>query len=555
MPPDEARIDKATAEELARLRQRVSELEQLLSEYDQVTRLSRVQHDLSAALSSAVGQDQALGLVVDAVGRIHDMDGSAIYLVDQQTGALELVRHKGLPPGFVQHASYYPAGSVQADLVQAGQPVYGRYRELGVPLGDARRRGSRGTLAVIPVHYHGQVIASLHAVALRLDELPASTRRTLEGIATQIGGLVERVKIDEALRQSQKYLQMLFDALDDFLFVLNSTGDILWVNLFVLKRLGYSEEELLDQPILKLHPPEQRDEAARVIAGILAGTADHCTIPLMAKDGATIPVETKITRGHWGSRDVFFGVCRDIAERLRTEETLRQNALELQARNEELDAFAETVAHDLKNPLNLIAGHTELLEREPVIQTNEKLLSTLRSIRRNGLKMSNIIDELLLLAEARKVEVEVQPLDMTPVVAEALQRLAYMIDARHPEIILPAAWPTALGYGPWVEEIWMNYISNAIKYGGQPPRVQLGAEVRPGGMIRFGVSDTARGLPSSEQARLFIPFTRLSQARARGHGLGLSIVRRIVEKLGGEVDVESDVDRGSVFSFTLRAAP
>jgi signal transduction histidine kinase len=129
--------------------------------------------------------------------------------------------------------------------------------------------------------------------------------------------------------------------------------------------------------------------------------------------------------------------------------------------------------------------------------------------------------------------------------------LAYEIERLQAEIILPVAWPMALGYGPWVEEVWVNYLGNALKYGGRPPRVELGARVQPGSMVRFWVRDNGPALTPEEQARLFTPFMRLDQVSAKGYGLGLSIARRIVEKLGGQVGVESEVGKGSVFSFTL----
>ncbi|MBC8446106.1 MAG: GAF domain-containing sensor histidine kinase [Chloroflexi bacterium] len=246
---------------------------------------------------------------------------------------------------------------------------------------------------------------------------------------------------------------------------------------------------------------------------------------------------------------------QEIAERMRTEEALYQHTVELQARNEELDAFAHTVAHDLKNPLTLITGFAEMLGEDYATMSSEELRHYLQTIARNGHKMSNIIDELLLLASVRKVEeVEMGPLDIASIVAEAQQRLAYEIEGLQAEIILPAAWPVALGYGPWVEEVWVNYLSNAIKYGSRPPRVELGATVQPDGMVRFWVRDNGPGLLPEEQTRLFIPFTRFDQVQAKGHGLGLSIARRIVEKLGGQVGVESEIGKGSVFSFTLPGA-
>ena len=89
--------------------------------------------------------------------------------------------------------------------------------------------------------------------------------------------------------------------------------------------------------------------------------------------------------------------------------------------------------------------------------------------------MNDIIDDLLLLAEVRKAQVEGEPLDMERIVAEALQRLVDMVEQYQADIRLPPDWTAALGYAPWVEEVWANYISNAIKYGGRPPHIELGA--------------------------------------------------------------------------------
>jgi two-component system sensor histidine kinase/response regulator len=144
---------------------------------------------------------------------------------------------------------------------------------------------------------------------------------------------------------------------------------------------------------------------------------------------------------------------------------------------------------------------------------------------------------------------------MDSIVAEAQRRLVPLIEERQAEIVLPAEseWPVALGYAPWIEEVWVNYLSNAIKYGGGPPRVELGAEIQPDGMARFWVRDNGAGLVPEDQARLFTPFTRLDQAHVKGYGLGLSIVRRIVEKLDGQVGITSQAGHGSIFSFTLPA--
>jgi len=239
----------------------------------------------------------------------------------------------------------------------------------------------------------------------------------------------------------------------------------------------------------------------------------------------------------------------DHAKRL--EERVRERTAELQARNEELTAYDHTVAHDLKNPLALVIGYAEVLEEGYASMTGQELKEYLHTIARHGYKMRSIIDELLLLAELRDMEVEAGPLDMASIMTEIWQRLASMIEEYHAEIILPDVWPVASGYGPWIEEVWVNYLSNAIKYGGRPPRLELGAQEQADGLVCFWVRDNGPGIPPEEQSRLFSRFVRLDPERAKGHGLGLSIVRRIVERLGGHVDVESQIGQGSIFAFSL----
>lgn len=252
---------------------------------------------------------------------------------------------------------------------------------------------------------------------------------------------------------------------------------------------------------------------------------------------------------------------------------------ELELRNAELDAFAHTVAHDLKNPLAALVGFSSLLESRLTRMPEEQVRANLQRIRQNSYKMTNIIDELLLLSSVRKLDdVKTRPLDMAEIVEEAHNRLADLRARLRADVHLPAEWPAAIGYAPWVEEIWVNYLSNAMKYGGDPdagipPRIELGFSTfddeapgtgaipapkskveNPQAKIAFWVRDNGPGIAPEDQAKLFAPFERLDQTRVEGHGLGLSIVRRIVEKLHGDVGVASAAGEGSAFWFTLPAA-
>lgn len=224
---------------------------------------------------------------------------------------------------------------------------------------------------------------------------------------------------------------------------------------------------------------------------------------------------------------------------------------------DELDAFAHTVAHDLKNPLATLGGRLGLLGM--TLETAD-----LKSMRRNvdqavaaSNRLASIIDELLVLAGVRRQQVRSEPLDMAAAVKEATERLEVLLAESEAKVQLPANWPPACGHLPWVVHVWTNYISNAAKYGGPKAQITLGGELAANGThSRFWVRDQGSGLDASTQATLFVPFTRISTARAKGHGLGLSIVRRIVDKLGGAVGVESTPGAGACFWFELpREAP
>jgi signal transduction histidine kinase len=232
---------------------------------------------------------------------------------------------------------------------------------------------------------------------------------------------------------------------------------------------------------------------------------------------------------------------------------LRRLNAELQTRNEELDTFAHTVAHDLQSSLTLMITLADTLCEHHATLSTEELEQYLREVVQRGHKLSNIISELLLLASVRQQDVALQPLDMAKIVNSARNRLNGMIKEYQAEIIAPETWPRVRGYAPWVEEVWVNYISNAIKYGGRPPQVELGATPHEDDLVRFWVLDNGDGLTPDEQTQLFKPFTRLDPVRAKGQGLGLSIVRQIVKKLGGQVGVESTglAGQGSTFTFTL----
>jgi len=277
----------------------------------------------------------------------------------------------------------------------------------------------------------------------------------------------------------------------------------------------------------------RRDEALRNIPVIVISAA----------------VERAATR-----RGMDLGAADFITKPFTEDEVIHSIATRLEKREllDELDAFAHTVAHDLKNPLATLCGRLELTQMLLGRSNEATLRHHLADAAKSARRLGSIIDELLLLAGARRETIVPQPLDMAAIVVESIDRLENILQEKSAVIRQPDGWPAAVGHAPWVIEVWVNFISNAAKYGGANPQITLGGETSAdGSSARFWVRDDGPGLDEAGRQKMFVPFTRISTVRAKGHGLGLSIVRRIVEKLGGQVGVESAPGAGARFWFEL----
>jgi PAS domain S-box-containing protein len=485
-----------------------------------------------------VVEDEGI-LALDLKNRLEDMGYAVIGHASTGEGAIR--QANGTSPDLVLMDIRLRGGM---DGIEAAERIHSR---LGIPVVYLTAHSDEATLERAKItEPFGYLLKPFQESELR----------------TTIEMALYKHKMERRLQESERWLTATLTGIGDAVIATDEQGRIQFMNPVAEALTGWEQKEARDkdlEEVLHIIHQETRNPIPNPVTRVLQEGEVVLLgdgILLIAKDGAEVPIDDsaapiKDERGNICGVVVVF---RDIGERVRAEQALRQNAFELQARNEELDAFSHTVAHDLKAPLNPIIGFAEFLENEYQTLSDEELREFLRAIGRTGRKMRNIIEELLLLAQMRTADVRKKPLPMANIVAEAQHRLIYMIEEYQAEIISPDTWPSALGHASWVEEVWVNYLSNSMKYGGQPPRVLLGATVGANGMIRFWVQDNGPGLSPEDQAQLFAPFTRLSQARASGHGLGLSVARRIVEKLGGEVGVESDVGHGSVFYFTLPGA-
>lgn len=253
-------------------------------------------------------------------------------------------------------------------------------------------------------------------------------------------------------------------------------------------------------------------------------------------------------------------ILKNVTHRVIAEEEITETHIrlinEIQEKEQliaDLDSFSHTVAHDLKGMLSAIVTASNLIKNCMDDLSKAELHEINDLIGQSATKTMQITSELLTLASIRQQEIRPVSVSMQKIVSDAIARLKHVIQEKGAKITLPEIWPEVLGYEAWLEEVWMNYISNAVKYGGTPSVIEIGSEILPDDRVKFWVKDNGKGLSEEEIALLFIKFSRLDTMRAEGHGLGLSIVKRIIEKLNGEVGVESKniPGEGSVFYFIL----
>ena len=235
---------------------------------------------------------------------------------------------------------------------------------------------------------------------------------------------------------------------------------------------------------------------------------------------------------------------------------LEKTQAELKLRVAELDAYGHTIAHDLKSPLSSILLRSQIIGRRHAEQGPEATVNDVAKVETSVQIMLRMIERLLMLARLRSDESLNERVVVQDAARAAIERFGPDIEARSIDVEV-CELPDARGQAQWIEEIFANLISNAIKYMGDDnpsPRIHISADVQDT-WVRYNVRDSGIGIQPEDRDRVFEMFTRAHDTHGiEGLGLGLSIVKRAVQRLGGQVGVESIVGQGACFWFTLVTA-
>jgi len=531
---------------------------------------------IGLAITAGLSLERVLRTIHEQCRQIAPLDAFYVALYDERTGNIRYPLFlDGDTPIVAPESNIHTQPNMAGTVIARGRTVY-------VP--DTLDPAAR---AAYPITFFGQTMRSYLGVPLLLRErvvgvLSAQHReagaytpdqiRRFEMLATQVAIAIDNAQLYEQVRREQEYLGRLIDNNPGAIVVIDREGRVKRWNPAAERIFGYTAAEAIGHNIDLLictGSPQMLREGTRLTAtGFGEQRVMHVVTQRQRKDGSLVDVEIYAIPQQSDSEPELIlnyydiselQAARQAAERTNQElqerlaELARANA-DLEARNKELDDFAHTVANDLRSPLGNMIGYADLLRWDAPTMAGHEVADLALEMYRQGQIMRNILDELLLLSTLRKEEIRLEPLDMQEIVDEALERLADQIARSGAEIRSPTSWPTVLGYHPWIVEVWVNYVSNAITYGGKPPVVELGVDGPADGMVRFWVRDNGAGIGAQDREHLFDLSAHLVKVRASGYGLGLSIVRRIVTRLGGQVGVESEPGQGSLFFFTLPLA-
>ncbi|RLC93830.1 MAG: hypothetical protein DRI39_04605 [Chloroflexi bacterium] len=367
-----------------------------------------------------------------------------------------------------------------------------------------------------------------------------------------IRDVTERKQALEALRESeQKYSALVEQAIDGVIIL--QDGLCKFVNQALVNMVGYTVEEVLDTPFMEKVAPESRDTIAQTYAARQAGeeVPSLYEARLLRKDGSPFEVEISAGRIQFEGKPADMAIIRDITERKQSQEKLTQLMTELSRSNAELEQFAYVASHDLQEPLRMVSSFLQLLARRYEGKLDEEADEFIRYAVDGARRMQGLINDLLTYSRVGTRGKPFEPTDCEEVLEQALANLHIAIEESG-ATVTHGPLPTVVADEGQLVQLLQNLVGNALKFRrDEPPRVHIGAE-QAGDMWVFSVSDNGIGISPEYCDRIFILFQRLhSRDEYPGTGIGLAVCKKIVERHGGRIWVESEVGKGATFRFTL----
>jgi PAS domain S-box-containing protein len=375
---------------------------------------------------------------------------------------------------------------------------------------------------------------------------------------------------------SEVRYRRLFEAAHDGIIIVDpETRKIIDVNPFLVEFLGYSYAEFMGKELFEIGL--LKDEAANQAAFQELRTNGYIryeNLPLQTKDGRRADVEFVSNLYQEGDQEVIQCNVRDISARKKIEhdlidakDELSQRSAELEVTvnlrtadlrrsNAQLETFVYSIAHDLRAPLRAMQGFGQLLVQEHSANLSRQGQDYANFINTAAQTMDHLLADLLAFSHISQQKVNLVPIALESAVEDALSACQAEIRTKRARIENLPPWPAVLAHAATLRQVLVNLINNAVKFvDATTPVVRLRSEERPDGIVRIWVEDNGIGIPLESQERIFQVFQRLHTTAYPGTGIGLAIVQKGVERMGGHVGIVSSPGEGSRFWIDLPLAP
>lgn len=389
-----------------------------------------------------------------------------------------------------------------------------------------------------------------------LDEI-ALVRRSGK-ISAEIDDLLRRA--ETALTFLENRFRSVADSAVDGIISTTSDDKIVFWNKGACNIFGYTEGEVLGKPVTMLMPPSlrkrHREGVKRFLkTGIPKIIGMTVEMQALAKGNREFPIELSLAV--WKTHDEisFSGIIRDISERKKAQQALEDLNVQANRRTDELETLIQMVAHDLKVPVVTIGGLLRLLERKvSCLTTQPDVENIFHQLRSSSKTLENFLADLLDALAVEKTQNAMASFPLDELLKEVFDSLDDEIITKGIQIDLKDCSPaTVSGDRNRIRQVLENLIMNAVKHMGEPdyPVIKV-AVAQDGEYVITSVVDNGMGIPKQYHERIFDRFFRVPKANGvKGSGLGLSIVKQIVESHGGRVWVESEAGKGAAFFFSL----
>jgi len=358
-------------------------------------------------------------------------------------------------------------------------------------------------------------------------------------------------------QESEARYRGLLEAAPDAMVVVNQAGEIVLLNVRAEKELGYSRDELVGQKVKNIIP---EGFAERIIADGTRSAAEALAqqigtgIELVGrrKDGSEFPIEIMLSPLESADGILVTAAIRDITERKESDEHLAKTVEELKRSNDDLQQFAYVSSHDLQEPLRMVSSYTQLLAKRYKGRLDSDADEFIAFAVDGCNRMQGLIQDLLAYSRAGTIEKKLREVHSENALQKALINLRAAIK-QSGAVVTHDTLPAITTDETQFTQIFQNLVGNAIKYRrAEDPRVHVSAARNDGNEWTFSVRDNGLGIDPQYFERIFVLFQRLhGRDEFEGTGIGLAVCKRIVERLRGRIWVESQLEKGSTFYFTL----